>query len=57
MLAHLKTQYPKILTALNEILNSITEIDDSKKIPTEITKLTKEQLAEAINYAKDNGLD
>jgi len=32
MLEHLKNNYPEILTALNEILNSITEIEDSQKI-------------------------
>ena len=57
MLDHLKTQHPQILTALNEILNSITEIDHSKKIPTESTELTIAQLTEATQYAKENGLN
>jgi hypothetical protein len=58
MLEHLKNNYPKILTALNEILNSITEIEDSQKILTQNNPLTLDHLTNATEYAKQtHGLD
>jgi len=58
MLEHLKNNYPEILTALNEILNSITEIKDSQKILTQNKPLKLEHLTIATEYAKQpHGLD